>query len=41
MNYADRMEQESRLMGRLARWMEEHGEVVDVDGMTCRIGRLD
>ena len=68
MNYADRMEQESRLMGRLARWMEEHGEVisdrqrsnaytgirirevlwrgnryevVDVDGMTCRIGRQE
>lgn len=68
MNYAERMEQESRLMGRLASWMEEHGEVisdrqrsnaytgvrirevlwrgkryevVDVDGMTCRIGRLD
>ena len=28
MNYADKMEMESRLMGRLADWMEKHGEVI-------------
>ena len=66
MNYADKMEQEARLMSRLADWMEKHGEVlsdrqrsnayigvrireviwrgsryeiIDVDGMTCRIER--
>ena len=66
MNYADKMERESRLLGNLADWMEKHGEVlrdqersnaytgvrireiawrgnryeiVDVDGMTCRIER--
>ena len=66
MNYAEKMEQEARLMSRLADWMEKHGEVlsdrqrsnaytgvrireviwrgnryeiIDVDGMTCRIER--
>ena len=66
MNYADKMEQEARLMSRLVDWMEKHGEVlsdrqrsnaytgvrireviwrgsryeiIDVDGMTCRIER--
>ena len=66
MNYADKMEQEARLMSRLADWMEKHGdvlsdrqrsnaytgvrireviwrgsryEIIDVDGMTCRIER--
>ena len=66
MNYADKMEQEARLMSCLADWMEKHGEVlsdrqrsnaytgvrireviwrgcryeiIDVDGMTCRIER--
>ena len=66
MNYADKMEQEARLMSRLADWMEKHGEVlsdrqrsnaytgvrireviwhgsryeiINVDGMTCRIER--
>jgi len=66
MNYADKMEQEARLMSRLADWMEKHGEVlsdrqrsnaytgvrireviwrgsryeiIDVDGMPCRIER--
>ena len=47
MNYADKMEQEARLMGRLASWMEQHGQIlydrqqsnIDVDGMTCRIER--
>ena len=66
MNYADKMEQEARLMSLLADWMEKHGEVlsdrqrsnaytgvrireviwrgsryeiIDVDGMTCRIER--
>ena len=28
MNYADKMEQEARLMSRLADWMEKHGEVL-------------
>ena len=27
-NYADRMEQEARLMGGLSDWMEKHGEVL-------------
>ena len=66
MNIADKMEMESRLMSRIADWMEAHGEVlsdrqrsnaytgvrirvinwrgnqyeiIDVDGMTCRIER--
>ena len=66
MNIADKMERESRLMGRIADWMEKHGtvlsdrqrsnaytgvrireviwrgsryEIIDVDGMTCRIER--
>ena len=66
MNYADKMEQEARLMSRLADWMEKHGEVlsdrqrsnaytgvrireviwrgcryeiIDVDGITCRVER--
>ena len=65
-NYADKMEMESKLMSNLADWMETHGtvlsdrsrsnaytgvrireiawrggnyEIVDVDGMTCRIDR--
>ena len=28
MNIADKMEMESRLMGRIADWMESHGEVL-------------
>ena len=28
MNYADKMEQEARLMGRLASWMEQHGQIL-------------
>ncbi len=28
MNYADKMERESRLMGNLADWMQTHGEVL-------------
>ena len=28
MNYADKMEMESRLMGNIAGWMEKHGEVL-------------
>lgn len=28
MNYADKMEQEARLMGRLASWMERHGQIL-------------
>ena len=28
MNYAEKMERESRLMGRLADWMEAHGTVL-------------
>ena len=28
MNYAEKMERESRLMGRIADWMEEHGRVL-------------
>ena len=28
MNIADKMEMESRLMGRIADWMETHGEVL-------------
>ena len=28
MNIADKMEQEARLMGRLAGWMENHGKVL-------------
>ena len=28
MNYADKMERESRLMGRIADWMERHGDVL-------------
>jgi hypothetical protein len=28
MNYADKMERESRLMGNIADWMEKHGEVL-------------
>ena len=66
MNIVEKMEMESRLMSRIADWMEAHGEVlsdrqrsnaytgvrirvinwrgnqyeiVDVDGMTCRIER--
>ena len=27
-NYADRMEQEARLMGNLSEWMEKHGRVL-------------
>ena len=27
-NYADKMEQESRLMANLADWMEKHGNVL-------------
>jgi hypothetical protein len=29
MNYAEKMERESRLMGRIADWMEAHGIMVD------------
>jgi len=66
-NYADKMEMESKLMGNIADWMEKHGrvlsdrqqsnaytgvrireirwrgqsfQIVDVDGMTCRIERM-
>ncbi len=66
MNYADKMEMESRLMKNIAEWMETHGEIitdrqrsnfytsvrireirwrgntyqiVDIDGMTCKIER--
>ncbi len=66
MNYADKMEMESRLMKNITKWMETHGEVltdrqrsnfytsvrireirwrgniyqiIDVDGMTCKIER--
>ena len=28
MNIADKMEMESRLMGNIAHWMENHGEVL-------------
>ena len=28
MNYADKMAQEARLMGRLASWMEQHGQIL-------------
>ena len=28
MNIADKMERESRLMGRIADWMEKHGHVL-------------
>ena len=28
MNIADKMERESRLMGNIASWMQEHGEVL-------------
>ena len=28
MNFADKMERESRLMGRIADWMEAHGTVI-------------
>ena len=28
MNYAEKMEMESRLMGNIAGWMEKHGEVL-------------
>ena len=28
MNIAEKMEMESRLMGNISRWMEEHGEVL-------------
>ena len=28
MNYAEKMEMESRLMSRIADWMETHGEVL-------------
>ena len=28
MNYADKMTQEARLKGRIADWMEQHGEVL-------------
>ncbi len=28
MDYADKMEQKARLKGRIADWMEEHGEVL-------------
>lgn len=28
MNYAEKMERESRLMANLADWMEKHGEVL-------------
>ena len=28
MNYAEKMEMESRLMGNIADWMEKHGEVL-------------
>ena len=28
MNIADKMEMETRLMGRIADWMEKHGEVL-------------
>ena len=28
MNIAEKMERESRLMGRIADWMESHGEVL-------------
>ena len=28
MNYADKMEMESRLKGNIADWMEQHGEVL-------------
>ena len=27
-NYADKMEQEARLKGNLAEWMEKHGNVL-------------
>ena len=67
MNLAEKMVMEARLKGRIADWMEGHGEVlsdreqsnaytgvrirkirwrghtyeiIDVDGMTCRIERL-
>ena len=66
-NYADKMEMESKLMGNIADWMEKYGrvlsdrqqsnaytgvrireirwrgqnfQIVDVDGMTCRIERM-
>jgi hypothetical protein len=28
MNIADKMERDSRLMGNIASWMQEHGEVL-------------
>ena len=28
MNYADKVERESRLMGNIADWMESHGRVL-------------
>ena len=40
MNIADKMEMETRLMGRIADWMEKHGEramptLVFVSGKSC------